>query len=379
MHSITPDMAYARQLAGARLIDIRSETERASGFASQSEHIAQIDLLTTLKRTQLGEPIVLICQSGIRSNASCLALEKEGFNAVQSVAGGSLAWLAAGLPWQTGENTEDLSARELQRYSRQLLLPEFGLAGQHKLKGARVLLIGAGGLGSPCALYLAAAGIGSLHIADGDRVDLSNLHRQILHDTPHLGEFKTASAKQRLLNLNPEIIVRELPMLTRENIDQQMQQIDVVIDGSDNFSTRFLVADACVNNRLPLVYGAVLRFDGQVSVFRGSHDLSGASPCYRCLFPAPPPAEFAPSCADAGVLGVLPGIIGSMQALEAIKLITGLGRSLNGRLMLFGALDNHWREVRVPRDANCPTCAPGTIVSYQEYTDYCATSFSTSS
>jgi sulfur-carrier protein adenylyltransferase/sulfurtransferase len=377
--TISPEIAFARQQLGTRLLDIRSTHERALGFASQSEHIAQADLAQALTNTPHDTPLMLICQSGVRSAASASALMALGFRAVQSVTGGSSAWLAANLPWQLSDDASTLSTAELQRYSRQLLLPEFGLSGQQKLKAARVLLIGAGGLGSPCALYLAAAGVGTLIIADGDQVDLSNLHRQVLHDTSSIGQAKTVSAANRLQALNPDIIVRELPMLTPDNIDHHMQDIDVVIDGSDNFSTRFLVSDACIKNQLPLVYGAVLRFDGQVSVFRGSHDVSGQSPCYRCLFPAPPPAQFAPNCAQAGVLGVLPGIIGTTQALEAIKLITGLGRNLNGRLMLFSALENNWREVRVARDPNCPACAPGSLISYQELPDYCATNFSTSS
>jgi molybdopterin/thiamine biosynthesis adenylyltransferase len=245
-------------------------------------------------------------------------------------------------------------------------------------------LIGAGGLGSPCALYLAAAGVGQLTIADGDQVDLSNLHRQILHSTGSVGQDKTASAIDRLQALNPHVRVNALSQLSAVNIDAAMSNCDLVIDGSDNFPTRFLIADACVKNRLPLVYGAVLRFDGQVSVFKGSSDNSGQSPCYRCLFPQPPPPEFAPSCAEAGVLGVLPGIIGCLQALEAIKLITGIGRSLNGSLLTFSGHDSQFRQIRIPRDPNCPACAPGALIHYvsletNHADNYCATSFNTSS
>jgi molybdopterin/thiamine biosynthesis adenylyltransferase/rhodanese-related sulfurtransferase len=378
---IDPSLAHAKAMAGLRLIDVREAHETALGYATGAELIPQNLLLASLANSPRDQSIALICQGGVRSQASAAVLESAGFHQIYSVVGGSLAWQAAGLPWQQASG---FSSEELQRYARQLLLPELGIAGQTKLRDARVLLVGAGGLGSPCALYLAAAGVGQLKLADGDQVDLSNLHRQVLHSTESVGQDKTASASARLQALNPHVRVTALPQLGADTIDAAMANCDLVIDGSDNFPTRFLIADACVKNRLPLVYGAVLRFDGQVSVFKGSSDRSGESPCYRCLFPHPPPPEFAPSCAEAGVLGVLPGIIGSLQALEAIKLITGIGRSLNGSLLTFSGHDSQFRQIRIPRDPNCPACAPGVVIHYpssetNNIDAYCATSFNTSS
>jgi molybdopterin/thiamine biosynthesis adenylyltransferase/rhodanese-related sulfurtransferase len=260
-----------------------------------------------------------------------------------------------------------LAPDELLRYARHLTLPEIGLAGQQKLAAARVLLVGVGGLGSPAALYLAAAGVGTLGIVDNDVVDLSNLQRQVLHDTPAVGEAKTLSAARRLAALNPH--VRVIPFaerLTSANAQQIVRSFDLVIDGSDNFPTRYLVNDACVFERKPLVYGSILRFEGQLSLFG-----TPGGPCYRCLFSEPPPAELVPSCADAGVVGVLPGIIGTLQALEAIKWIVGIGDSAAGRLLLFDALALRFREIAVRRDPACVVCgdAPSvtTLIDYEAF------------
>ena len=260
------------------------------------------------------------------------------------------------------------SPDELQRYSRHLLLPEVGLAGQHRLKAARVLLVGAGGLGSPAALYLAAAGVGTIGIVEFDTVDLSNLQRQILHGTSQLGELKLASARERLRDLNPEIAVFPIAdRLTSANALRIVAGYDVVIDGSDNFPTRYLVNDACVLSGKPLVYGSVVRFDGQVSVFDAAR-----GPCYRCLFREPPPPGLVPSCAEGGVLGVLPGVIGTLQALEAIKLVLGIGEPLIGRLVLFDALRLQFREVELRKDPDCPLCgAHPTITGLIDYEAFC--------
>lgn len=246
-----------------------------------------------------------------------------------------------------------LNPDELRRYARHVTLPEVGLAGQQKLRSASVLCVGAGGLGSPVAMYLAAAGVGRLGIVDDDTVDLSNLQRQVLHGTPDVGRLKTESARDALHRLNPEVeVVLHAVRLTSRNALEILASYDVVIDGTDNFPTRYLTNDACVMLRKPNVYGSIYRFEGQASLF--APHLGG--PCYRCLYPEPPPPGSVPSCAEGGVLGVLPGIIGCLQATEALKLVLGAGRSLLGRLVLFNALDLRFRELQVRRDPACPVC-----------------------
>jgi molybdopterin/thiamine biosynthesis adenylyltransferase/rhodanese-related sulfurtransferase len=262
-----------------------------------------------------------------------------------------------------------LSAEELQRYSRHLLMPEVTSEGQRRLKAARILSIGAGGLGSPAALYLAAAGVGTIGIVDFDEVDLSNLQRQILHGTKDIGRSKLESARDRLRDINPEIEI-ELHecRLSSENASQLVEQYDVVVDGSDNFPTRYLSNDVCVFARKPNVYGSVFRFEGQTTVF--APHLGG--PCYRCLFPEPPPPDSVPNCAQAGVLGVLPGIIGMLQAIETIKLIVGIGEPLVGRLLHFDALKVKFRELNLRRDPECPVCGENpTIFSPIDYEQFC--------
>jgi len=264
-----------------------------------------------------------------------------------------------------------LSPDELLRYARHLTLDEFGVAGQERLKAARVLLVGAGGLGSPAALYLAAAGVGTLGIVDSDTVDLSNLQRQVLHDTQGVGEAKTQSAERRIRALNPNVAVRAFPeRLSASNAREIIRDFDLVVDGSDNFPTRYLVNDACVLEGRPLVYGSILRFEGHLSLFA-----TPEGPCYRCLFSEPPPAELVPSCADAGVLGVLPGIIGTLQALEAIKWITGMGRGTAGRLVVFDALPLTFREIAVRRDPDCAICGERpSITTLIDYDAFCGAS-----
>jgi sulfur-carrier protein adenylyltransferase/sulfurtransferase len=367
--TLTPIQAYAQLELGAHLIDVREPNETALGYASGAQRLPRAQLLTALTAQHLQDGIILlICQSGVRSNMAAQELSAAGFTQVFSVVGGCAAWQQAALPWHSAGR---LSTHEQARYSRQLLLPELGAIGQEKLRQAKVLLIGAGGLGSPAALYLAAAGVGTLGISDGDRVDVSNLHRQILHRTDTIDMLKTDSATAQLGNLNPLVKIETLPALDAENIDALLPRFDLIVDGSDNFATRFLVSDACVKHKKPLIYGAVLRFEGQVSVFLGTSDTRGAAPCYRCLFPAAPAPEHAPSCAQAGVLGVVPGVIGTLQATEAIKLITGIGTPLSGRLLMFDAKTTRFREVRVPRDPHCPACAPGAVIHYARGRDYC--------
>src|SRR5213595_2555105 len=262
-----------------------------------------------------------------------------------------------------------LSVEELQRYSRHLIMPEVTSEGQNRLKAARVLCIGAGGLGSPAALYLAAAGVGTLGIVDDETVDATNLQRQIVHSTERLGEPKADSAKRTIEALNPDVAVKVFKeRLTSENVERILDEgWDVIVDGADNFPTRYLVNDASVWHDIPVVHGSIYRFEGQATVFK-----PGAGPCYRCLFPTPPPPELAPSCAEGGVLGVLPGVVGSLQASEALKLCLGIGESLAGRLLLFDALATEFSEVKLKRDAACPVCGEQpTITEYIDYVEFC--------
>jgi molybdopterin/thiamine biosynthesis adenylyltransferase/rhodanese-related sulfurtransferase len=273
-------------------------------------------------------------------------------------------------PHAAEAETSGLSSSELARYSRHLRLPEVGLGGQRRLKAARVIVVGAGGLGSPAAMYLAAAGVGTIGLVDDDRVELTNLQRQLLHDTADVGRPKTESARDRLLALNPEIDVRlHTRRLASENALSILGEYDVIVDGSDNFPTRYLVNDAAVILGLPLVYGAIFRFEGQASVFAVRD-----GPCYRCLFREPPPPELAPNCAEAGVLGVLPGLVGSIQATETLKLILGRGRGLAGRLLLVDALDMEFRQLRLRRDPECAVCGERPSIHEPiDYEHFCAT------
>src|SRR5690348_5430461 len=268
--------------------------------------------------------------------------------------------------------TDNEDADFFERYSRHLRLPEVGEAGQRKLEEARVVVIGAGGLGSPAAFYLAAAGVGTLALADDDVVDRSNLQRQILHTEARIGASKVQSAAQTLMALNPRTRIEGLTeRVTSANVEGLLEGADVVIDGADNFPARYLLNDACVKMEKPLVYGAVHRFEGQVSVFDGGRK-RGVAPCYRCLFPQPPPPEAAPNCSEAGVLGVLPGVIGMLQATEVLKLILGLGESLAGRLLMFDALGMRFRETRLAPDPECPVCTPGkAFPGYMDYERFC--------
>jgi sulfur-carrier protein adenylyltransferase/sulfurtransferase len=312
-------------------------------------------------------PVVIYCGTGKRSALAAQTLQELGYSDVVSVAGGIVDWKAHGLPVEIPDSIEDAQRR---RYSRHLLIPEVGEAGQRKLLQARILLIGAGGLGSPASLYLAAAGVGTLGIVDDDAVDETNLQRQIVHSTERLGELKAESAKRTLEALNPDVTVRLFPeRLTSENADRILGEgWDVVVDGADNFPTRYLLNDASVWHGIPVVHGSIFRFDGQTTVFK-----PGEGPCYRCLFPEPPPPELAPSCAEGGVLGVLPGIVGSLQANEALKLVLGIGEPLVGRLLLFDALATTFTEISLRRDPDCPVCGENpTITEYIDYVEFCS-------
>ena len=367
----TPADALARTRAGALLLDIRADHERALGMADGAIGVVRevLEREPASHITGQDREVLLICQRGMRSLAAAEALQALGYRNVSSVQGGTEAWTAAGLPMQAPDIDADFS----ERYSRHLRLPEVGLQGQQRLAEARVLMVGAGGLGSPAAFYLAAAGVGTLRLVDDDVVDRSNLQRQILHTEATIGAAKVHSAAARLAALNPRTRVEPIrERVTAANVEALLDGVDLVLDGADNFPVRYLLNDACVKLGKPLVYGAVHRFEGQVSVFDAGRQ-RGAAPCYRCLFPEPPPPEAAPNCAEAGVLGVLPGIIGLLQATEAIKLLLGIGTSLQGRLLQFDALGMRFRELRLAPDPHCPVCAPAAAFpGYIDYEAFCA-------
>jgi len=376
IEQIDPAQARRRSAQGTLLIDIRQAHERVDGQAEGAIALTR-DELESAPATHLGEPtqaVMLICQSGQRSLAAAEALHALGWTQVVSVAGGTSRWRAEGLPLvrpQLPADEQDF----LERYSRHLRLPQVGVDGQRRLQAARVLVVGAGGLGSPAAYYLAAAGIGTLRLIDDDVVDRSNLQRQILHTDARVGMPKVESAAIALRALNPTVRVEAVAeRLRADNVERVLEGIDVVLDGSDNFPLRYLLNDACVKLGKPLVYGAVQQFEGQVSVFdAGRH--RGQAPCYRCLFPEPPAPEFAPNCAEAGVFGVLPGIVGLLQATEVLKLLLDLGDSLRGRLLGFDALAMRFRELRLPPDPDCPVCAAGkAFPGYIDYAAFCRSS-----
>ena len=351
-----------------QLADVREKDEWDAGHLPGAVHVPKsyLEQWAEDRIPDKTKTTVLYCAGGVRSVMAADTLSKLGYTNLISMSGGFNRWKDSGMATVTPES---FTAEQAQRYSRHLLIPEVGEAGQHKLLKSKVLLIGAGGLGSPAAYYLAAAGVGQLGIVDSDVVDQSNLQRQILHSTDRLGQPKALSAKQTLEALNPDVtVVPYQERLTSDNIDRIIAGYDVVIDGADNFPTRYLLNDASVKHGIPVVHGSIYRFEGQITVFKPQ-----AGPCYRCLFPTPPPPEMAPSCAEAGVLGVLPGVIGSLQANEAIKLLLGIGEPLVGRYLLFDALDTSFREVKLRRDPACPVCGTNpTITDYIDYEGFCA-------
>jgi molybdopterin/thiamine biosynthesis adenylyltransferase/rhodanese-related sulfurtransferase len=350
------------------LVDVRERDEWEEGHIPGAIHVPRGFLESRIEQAVPGKgtPIVLYCAGGSRSAFAAKTLEELGYESVSSLAGGFTEWKRAGYPF---ELPRALDAAKRSRYSRHLLIPEVGEAGQLKLLDSRVLLLGAGGLGSPAGLYLAAAGVGKLGVIDPDVVDESNLQRQVLHSTARLGEPKVLSAKQTLEGLNPDVeVIPYQERLDSDNIDRILADgWDVIVDGADNFPTRYLVNDASVWHGVPVVHGSIFRFHGQVTVFKPHQ-----GPCYRCLFPQPPPPELAPSCAEGGVLGVLPGIIGTLQANEALKLLLGIGDPLVGRSLLFEALEGSFTEIKLRRDPDCPVCGENpTITDYIDYVEFC--------
>ena len=354
----------------AAVIDVREADEHAAGAIPGAIWIPRGFLEQRIERhvADRAAPVVVYCASGNRSLFAQRTLAELGYTNVRSLAGGFTGWKRAGLPW---EMPQTLRADQETRYSRHTLLPEVGTAGQLKLLKAKIVCIGAGGLGSPSSMYLAAAGIGTLGMIDDDVVDASNLQRQILHGTDRIGTHKVESAEKTLKNLNPDVqIVQHRTRITSQNALDVLGRYDVIIDGADNFATRYLVNDCALKLGKPVVHASIFRFEGQLTVFPAN-----GSPCYRCLYPEPPPPEEAPSCAEGGVLGVLPGTLGVLQATEAIKLVLGLGDSLAGRLLVYDALRARFRELKLRRDPRCPTCGDGvdrSAIQLVDYEQFCA-------
>ena len=362
----TSTAAAEERLGDAVFLDVREADEHDQGALPGAVHIPRGHLESQVESrlTDRDAPIVVYCAGGTRSAFAAKSLADLGYTNVESMAGGFNQWKNEGRQWDVPKT---LSAEQRNRYHRHLLLPEVGDAGQQKLLDSKVLLLGAGGLGSPAALYRAAAGVGTLGIIDMDVVDASNLQRQILHNMDRIGERKVDSAKKTLTLLNPDIdVVTYDTRLAADNVLDIIDGYDVIVDGTDNFPTRYLVNDASLLKEIPVVHGSIFRFEGQVTVF---HPYVG--PCYRCLIPEPPPPELAPSCAEAGVLGVLPGIVGSIQALEALKILLDLGEPLVGKLMAYDSLEQSFRNFKVNRDPNCPACGPDAKIVIADYDEYC--------
>jgi len=349
------------------LVDVREKEEYREGHLPGAISVPRgfLEMQIEGKVDDKDQPIIAYCQSGIRSLFAAKAMKDMGYRDVRSMTGGYGAWKGAGYSW---DKPFKFKAEQLERYSRHFLLPEVGEAGQARLLQAKVLCLGAGGLGSPAAFYLAAAGVGTIGLVDNDTVDMSNLQRQILHTNDRVGMPKTESARLTLQALNPDVRVIEHRMrVDSSNVMELFRDYDIIVDGCDNFPTRYLVNDACVMLGKTNVHGSIFQFEGQATVFK-----PGDGPCYRCLFPEPPPPGMAPSCQEAGVLGVLPGLVGCIQALEAIKLILGAGSPLIGRLAHVETLGMSVRVLKLRRDPRCPMCGDNpTIKELIDYEEFC--------
>jgi len=348
------------------LVDVREKHEWNEGHIPGAMHVPRgyLELQIEEAVPDKSKTVVLYCAGGVRSLIAGVTLQQMGYQNPISMSGGFGQWKGNGYPFV---HPRMMSEAQSKRYSRHLLIPEVGEQGQFKLLDSRVLLIGAGGLGSPAAYYLAAAGVGTLGIIDADVVDESNLQRQILHNTKRVGQYKAESARETLEALNPDVkVITYLERLDESNVARIIADYDVILDGTDNFPTRYLLNDAALLANKPVVHGSVFRFEGQLTVFKPNE-----GPCYRCLFPEPPPPELAPSCAEAGVLGVLPGIIGLLQATETIKLLLDIGDPLVGRLLTYDGLAGEFNELRLFRDPECPACGenahPENLPTYAEF------------
>src|SRR5256714_4285679 len=350
------------------LVDVREKHEWNEGYIPGAVHVPRgyLELQIEEAVPDKSKTVVLYCAGGVRSLIAGSTLQQMGYKDVVSMSGGFGQWKGSGYGFAQPRVMTEAQAK---RYSRHLLVPEVGEAGQFKLLDARVLLLGAGGLGSPAGYYLAAAGVGTLGIIDADVVDESNLQRQILHNTKRVGQYKAESARETLEALNPDVkVITYLERLDESNVARIIADYDVILDGTDNFPTRYLLNDAALIANKPVVHGSVFRFEGQLTVFKPYE-----GPCYRCLYPEPPPAALAPSCAEAGVLGVLPGVIGLLQATETIKLLLGIGDPLVGRMMTYDALAGAFSELRLYRDPECPACGEhGNPENLPTYADVCA-------
>ena len=368
---ITPAETQSGLESGAikHLVDVRERDEVMDGYIPGAALIPRGFLELSIEEDVTMDrdaPIVLYCAGGSRSALAARELESMGYTDVSSMIGGVKGWKEAGFGL---EQDGLLSDEDLQRYSRHILLPEVGESGQQQLLKGKVLLVGAGGLGCPTALYLAAAGIGTIGLVDADVVDKSNLQRQVLFGEGSVGQPKVEAAKERLLDLNPSVRINtHFELLTSYNAMDVMKDYDIIVNGCDNFPTRYLVNDAAVLTGKPVVDGSIFRFEGQATVYHPSED----GPCYRCLYPEPPPPGEVPSCAEGGVLGVLPGIIGGGQATEVVKLVLGKGASLIGRMVLYDALDMKFRELKLRRDSECPVCGDNpSVTELIDYDQFC--------
>jgi molybdopterin/thiamine biosynthesis adenylyltransferase/rhodanese-related sulfurtransferase len=352
---VTAAEAVALAREGYRVIDVREQNEWDAGHVAGATLVPLRELPERIAEVapDRATPLLLHCAVGARSGRAAAYLTQLGYRDVVSLKGPLDHWKQQGGAWE--EPAQLLSPGQQRRYARQVLIPEIGQEGQRRLLDAKVLLIGAGGLGSPIALYLAASGVGTIGLVDDDVVDESNLQRQVLHGVDRLGMRKVDSAELTLRGLNPETVVnKHVERLTAENVERLIAGYDVIVDGTDNFDTRYVLNDAAVKLRKPVVHGSIYRWDGQVTTF-----VPFEGPCYRCMYPTQPPAELAPACSVAGVLGVLPGIAGMLQANEVFKLVLGVGETLSGRLLMFDAMGTTFDEVRIWRDPACPACGEG--------------------
>jgi len=350
------------------LVDVRERDEYEQGFIPGAIHIARGNLESRIEANapDRNAPVIIYCESGNRSAYAAKTLTELGYTDVVSLAGGFSGWKDNGHEWKVPRT---LDHAQFERYSRHVLIPEVGEEGQLRLLDSKVLLIGAGGLGSPAALYLAAAGVGTLGIIDADTVDISNLQRQIVHTVDRVGTPKVDSAEIAIHGINPEVNVKKYDIrLTSENVLDVITGYDVIVDGTDNFPTRYLLNDASLVAGIPVVHGSIYQFEGSVTVYK-PHD----GPCYRCQYPEPPPPELAPSCAEGGVLGVLPGVVGTLQATEAMKLLLGIGDPLVGRQLRYDALSMEFVELRMHRDPDCPVCSKDPHeIEFIDYEQFCA-------
>ncbi len=358
---VTPQEVEALPEGSSTLVDVREASEWEQGYIPGAHHVSKSYIEQQIEgiAPDRDQPLVLYCAGGVRSLFAAQTLQEMGYTNVVSMAQGFQGWKSAGLPF---DKPVVLGTEQKQRYSRHLLIPEVGTAGQAKLLGSKALLIGAGGLGSPAALYLAAAGVGTIGLVDFDVVDLSNLQRQIIHTTDRIGERKVESARIAINALNPDVKVEvHEEMLVAANVERIIAGYDVILDGTDTFETRYILNDAAVAAGIPVVHASVFRFEGQLTTF-----VPYEGPCYRCLYPTPPPPELAPGCSVAGVLGVVPGILGLLQTNEALKVLLGIGNTLAGRLLLFDALETEFTELQLRRDPHCPVCSDEAVAARKE-------------